>query len=498
MGFVENILINYRWVFVCLFLLPVSLFYNIWFYCRNLIVFKLSSAPTQHQKKLQFVQKQIIDWNNNGRVTKMCTARPGWQTMSFRRPLYKKHMTNIEVNLVDILEVDVQRRIVRVEPMVSMGQLTATLNPLGWTIPILPEIDDLTVGGLVMGTGIESSSHIYGLFQHICISYELVLCDGRIVKCSAENESDLYWSVPWSYGTLGILTSVEIKMIPAKQYIQLVYEPVFGIDNIVQKFSEASNNKQNEFVEVLIYSENEAVLMTGVQTDSLESDKLNSIGRWYKPWFFKYVQEKLKSNTITTEYIPLRAYYHRHTRSLFWELQDIIPFGNNLVFRILFGWLVPPKVSLLKLTQTKSTKKLYENNHIIQDMLVPVSQLKKSLQIFQDLVNVYPIWICPFILPYNPGMVHPKNQNQSELFVDIGLYGTPNVKTFNPRETTRNIERHVIDSDGFQMMYADTYMTREEFRMMFDHSLYDELRKKMNCEQAFPEVYDKVSKSARY
>jgi delta24-sterol reductase len=35
---------------------------------------------------------------------------------------------------------------VRVEPLVSMGQLSATLNPLGWTIPILPEMDDLTVG----------------------------------------------------------------------------------------------------------------------------------------------------------------------------------------------------------------------------------------------------------------------------------------------------------------------------------------------------------------
>lgn len=29
-----------------------------------------------------------------------------------------------------------------------MGQLTATLEPLGWTIPILPELDDLTVGML--------------------------------------------------------------------------------------------------------------------------------------------------------------------------------------------------------------------------------------------------------------------------------------------------------------------------------------------------------------
>lgn len=35
-----------------------------------------------------------------------------------------------------------------------------------------------------MGVGIESSSHLYGLFQHCCISFELVLADGSLVKCS--------------------------------------------------------------------------------------------------------------------------------------------------------------------------------------------------------------------------------------------------------------------------------------------------------------------------
>lgn len=35
-----------------------------------------------------------------------------------------------------------------------------------------------------MGTGVESTSHKYGLFQHICISYELVLADGSLVTCS--------------------------------------------------------------------------------------------------------------------------------------------------------------------------------------------------------------------------------------------------------------------------------------------------------------------------
>lgn len=44
------------------------------------------------------------------------------------------------------------------------------------------------------------------------------------------------------------------------------------------------------------------------------------------------------------ETIPLRHYYHRHTRSLFWEARDIVPFGNNVVFRWLLGWAMPPKV----------------------------------------------------------------------------------------------------------------------------------------------------------
>lgn len=35
-----------------------------------------------------------------------------------------------------------------------------------------------------MGVGIESSSHLYGLFQHCCKSFELVTADGSLVKCS--------------------------------------------------------------------------------------------------------------------------------------------------------------------------------------------------------------------------------------------------------------------------------------------------------------------------
>ena len=39
-------------------------------------------------------------------------------------------------------------------------------------------------GGLIMGVGIETSSHKYGLMQHVCEAFELVLADGRLVRCS--------------------------------------------------------------------------------------------------------------------------------------------------------------------------------------------------------------------------------------------------------------------------------------------------------------------------
>jgi len=66
--------------------------------------------------------------------------------VSLREGLYKRTLRNININMIDVLGVDVQRKVVRVEPLVSMGQITATLNPLGWTMPIVPELDDLTVG----------------------------------------------------------------------------------------------------------------------------------------------------------------------------------------------------------------------------------------------------------------------------------------------------------------------------------------------------------------
>lgn len=101
----------------------------------------------------------------------------------------KKSIKNVKEERLEGLKSRTQNifylcQTVRCEPLVTMGQLSRTLEPLGLALAVVPELDQLTVGGLVMGTGVESSSHIYGLFQHFCTQYELVLADGSVVTCS--------------------------------------------------------------------------------------------------------------------------------------------------------------------------------------------------------------------------------------------------------------------------------------------------------------------------
>lgn len=66
------------------------------------------------------------------------------------------------------------------------------------------------------------------------------------------------------------------------------------------------------------------------------------------------------------EWVPLRQYYHRHTRSIFWELREIIPFCNEWWYRWVFGWLGAPKISLIKLTSTPAVREASVFHHVVQ------------------------------------------------------------------------------------------------------------------------------------
>mmetsp|Transcript_21655 Transcript_21655/g.47202 ORF Transcript_21655/g.47202 Transcript_21655/m.47202 type:complete len:527 (-) Transcript_21655:12-1592(-) len=502
---------EHRGIFVTIFVLPISLVFDVLFRIRAWLVFKFYSAPRLHEQRVRQIQAQLKAWKESGANTRLCTSRGGWQSISPSLRTYKTKATGIDINLYDILSLDKNEMYVRCEPMVNMGQLSHFLVPHGLTIPVLPELDDLTVGGLYMGVGIETSSHKYGLFNDTVIEAEVILADGRLVKCSKTENRELFDALPWSYGTLGFVASVKIRVIPSKPFVRVEYIPCTTQSQGVEKFEQLSrSDNPPDFLEALSYSLDEMVIMPAnfVDAKDVPPDAINAIGRWYKPWFYKHVESFLKRGK-TVEYIPLRDYYHRHTKSIFWELEQIIPWGNNPVFRFFLGWAVPPKVSFLKLTQTESIRKLYETQHVIQDMLVPISKMKVSLDCFHSNFNLYPLWICPYrAYDYSDKdedhrcfLKKPLNLEKGknyEMYVDLGAYGIPKSvlekKPFDIVKVSRTVEAFIQGIRGFQMLYADSYMDRDEFRNMFSHKHYDAMKQKYDPTGAFPQVYEKVCK----
>lgn len=118
----------------------------------------------------------------------------------------------------------------------------------------------------------------------------------------------------------------------------------------------------------------------------------------------------------------------------------------------MLGWLMPPKISLLKLTQTEATRKLYDNNHVIQDMLVPIRTLKNTIIKIDETFKIYPVWICPFKLPNKTGLVHSLKSHVNDttipIYVDVGIYGVPKAPNYKAADSTRIVEKYVTSVNG--------------------------------------------------
>ena len=63
----------------------------------------------------------------------MCTARPGWQSITLQQQHYKKRMYNIRIDLPDIIKIDEENKYVRVEPMVTIGKVLCKKKFQNWT-----------------------------------------------------------------------------------------------------------------------------------------------------------------------------------------------------------------------------------------------------------------------------------------------------------------------------------------------------------------------------
>ncbi|KAK6027812.1 hypothetical protein OSTOST_06156 [Ostertagia ostertagi] len=355
---------------IVVFILPLSFIYNLLLIVRNKFVYTIGSAPRAHARKVTAIQRQVHQWSQSNRRTKMYPVHYNLLNSILRPP--NKEVTPIYIDtLMDILEINREALTVRVEPMITMNAIN--------------------------GRGADVSGRKYGLFQHICLSYELVMPDGSVVTASKDKKGDaetqaLFYGVPWSEGTLGIMVAATLRLIPIKPFVKITYSPVRSAEEMQSKLTEESQCRENEFVEGMQFSPSSGVVLRGRFSEGPPKNwgAANRIGRWYKPWYYTHVQSIINTTKQEyTEFVPLRDFYHRHSKSLYWELKDYIPFGNTLLFRLYFGYMCPPNVDLMKMFNPTVMSSRFDKGRVRHDFLIPMEHLDEAMEVCDKELEVW-------------------------------------------------------------------------------------------------------------
>ncbi|EAQ85508.1 hypothetical protein CHGG_09522 [Chaetomium globosum CBS 148.51] len=189
------------------------------------------------------------------------------------RPAHGAKVVDIST-LNNILEISETSKTAVVEPNVPMDKLVQATLARGMVPPVVMESPGITLGGGFSGSAGDSSPFRYGFFDQTVQAVELVLGSGDVVRASAIKHPDLFRGAAGTAGTLGIVTKLELSLIPARRF--------------------TSSNLQRRMGPVVLSSRQEK--------SRLPARASRSPSRRRRP----------------TDYIPLAEYLFRYDRSGYW------------------------------------------------------------------------------------------------------------------------------------------------------------------------------------
>ena len=122
-------------------------------------------------------------------------------------PLYKKKATAVDVSrLAGVIAVDLENKLLHVEPGAPQDELAAAALARGLVPAVVPEFPGITAGGAFSGGGIESTSAAEGSVADTVESLDVITGDGRFLTgVSRTNHPDLFAAAAAGFGTVGAL-----------------------------------------------------------------------------------------------------------------------------------------------------------------------------------------------------------------------------------------------------------------------------------------------------
>jgi hypothetical protein len=396
---------------------------------------------------------------------------------------HDKKYSDDKIDLFDfdeVIEIDPERRICIAEPGVPFNELVDRTLPLGLVPIVVPELETITVGGAVAGCSIESMSYVHGGFHDTCLEYEIITAQGVVLTCTPENEHSLIFQMMHgSFGTVGILSRLVFRLIPAKPFVHLRHEHHHSIDSYLESIQRHVDRRDVDFMDGIIHSLSHLVLCVG---DFVDSAPYANRYDWLKVYY-------QSTATRDEDYLKTRDYFFRYNQGV----TNVRP--KSFLGRLLFGKFLG-STEILRIAEKLRWVFLNDDHPpITVDTFLPFSRLKEFLLWYEKDFGHFPLWCVPYRRVHDYEWLSDSFWRgiEDELLIDIAIYG---MKQRGSTNYYRLMEEKLKELNGVKTLISYNYYQEDEFWEIFHRKNFDAVKAITDPNNIFRTLYQKTCRAA--
>jgi FAD/FMN-containing dehydrogenase len=323
-------------------------------------------------------------------------------------------------------------------------------------------------------------SFIHGGFHDTCTAYEVITAAGEVLTCTPDNDHALVFQMMHgAFGTLGIVSKLTFKLVPAKPFVHLVYEHHQSLASFQDSIAAHAKARDLDFMDGIIHSPTHYVLCVGHFID-----KAPYTSRY--DWVKVYYQSTAKR---AEDYLDTKHYFFRYNRGV----TNVRP--KSFVGRLLFG----------KFLQSSQWLRIAEKVHwilpkerptITLDVFVPASKVPDFMAWWEQTCNFFPLWAVPYRRVHDYEWLADGfyDRMADDMFLDIAVYGMK--QPDDGKNYHRLIEEKLRALGGIKTLISHNYYPEAEFWQIFNKRNYDAVKRITDPKNLFRDLYTKTCKAA--
>jgi len=431
-----------------------------------------------HEQKLFKIIQQL----KNRKSTKPLSLKKKSVSHEVPKPDDKKYIDEkIDISdLREIILIDPEKQICIAEPGITFVDLvTATIKHD--LVPIIvPELKTITIGGAVAGCSIESMSYKHGGFHDTCLEYEVITAKGDVVICTPKNENSLiFHMMHGTFGTLGIISKIKFKLIPAKPFIKVIYEKYDNLEDYKSAIWKRYKNKDVDFMDGIIHSPTEYVLSLG---NFIDKAPYTHSYDWMRIYYMSTKKRK-------RDYLETPDYFFRYDKGV----TNVTP--KSFLGRIIFGKFIS-STEILKIAEKFHKLISSDNIPVTIDVFIPFSKINEFMEWYKKEINFFPLWCVPYKIARNYEWISDDlfNKTKDKLYLDLAIYG---LKKKNHKNYYKMLEDKLMDIGGLKTLISGNYYTKSDFWKLWNKKNYYKVKRKTDPDNIFRDLYTKTCKATR-